>query len=60
MANLTNDQHREAGDAIFAYMKEQLDRDGHKASIKLHFAHMQSLLMFAPKDDDDLIATDHQ
>lgn len=53
MATMTNDDHREAGANLFAYMQELLERDGDKAEIKLHHAHMQSLLMFAPDDIDN-------
>jgi hypothetical protein len=53
MANITDDDHREAGRNVFAYMRELLEREGDKAEIELHHAHMQSLLMFAPDDIDN-------
>lgn len=52
MAKLSDNDHREAGANLFEYMRELLARHGDKAEIKLHHAHMQSLLMFAPDDTD--------
>jgi hypothetical protein len=48
MEKLTEDENCECGRNLFAYMRELLEQDGDKVEIKLHHAHMQSLLMFAP------------
>jgi hypothetical protein len=53
MANdISDDDHREAGANLFEYFRELLNEQGDKAEVKLHHAHMQSLLMFAPDDID--------
>ncbi|MGY3698209.1 hypothetical protein ACVIGA_008289 [Bradyrhizobium sp. USDA 3240] len=44
---LTNEEHREAGLSHLEYMRELLDRDGDKATLHLHAAHMRSLLAAA-------------
>lgn len=50
MLKLTDDENRECGRNVFAYMRELLEQDGDKAEITLHHGHMRSLLMFAPDD----------
>ncbi|WP_165446010.1 hypothetical protein [Bradyrhizobium uaiense] len=44
---LTNEEHREAGFSHLDYMRELLKRDGDKAALYLHAAHMRSLLAAA-------------
>ncbi|MCD9825333.1 hypothetical protein [Bradyrhizobium japonicum] len=47
MVKLTHEQYREAGIAHLQYMRELLERDGEKATLHLHAAHMRSLLAAA-------------
>lgn len=44
---LTHEEHREIGLSHLEYMRELLDRDGDKATLHLHAAHMRSLLAAA-------------
>lgn len=47
MAKMTQEEHREAGQSHFEYMRELLQRDGDKATLHLHAAQMRSLLAAA-------------
>ncbi|WFU62697.1 hypothetical protein [Bradyrhizobium brasilense] len=47
MIKLTHEEHREAGQSHLEYMRELLERDGDKATLRLHAAHMRSLLAAA-------------
>lgn len=50
MANMTNEEHREAGKSHLEYMRELLSKHGDEAKIDLHAGHIRSLLAFASPD----------
>lgn len=50
MANMTHEEHREAGQSHLEYMRELLSKHGDEAKIDLHAGHMRSLLAFASPD----------
>ncbi|MET4802579.1 hypothetical protein [Bradyrhizobium sp. LB11.1] len=47
MANMTQQEQREAGKSHLNYFRELLEREGDKATVSLHAAHIRSLLAFA-------------
>ena len=47
-ANMTQEQHREAGLSHLEYMRELLANDGDNAKLELHADHLRSLLSLLP------------